>query len=187
MYELKALTPLGADVPRVDQVGTSTISEVVDQAMASLTARTDQLDKLHAAMLKHHELRLPDVGQVASSGDFSALWTGPEQWMILAPHDSHELLTSELKQVLGQAASVVEQTDGWCRFDVEGDAHCDLFERLTNVPVRNMTPGSVVRGMIEHMGAFVWRLTDRKIAVIAPRSSAASLHHALITAAHSIA
>ncbi|MCK0126595.1 hypothetical protein MWU76_19545 [Gelidibacter sp. F2691] len=187
MHKLKSLTPLGADLPRVDQIGTLTISEVVDQAMVSVAARTDQLDKLHAAILKHHDLSLPDVGQVASTGVFSALWTGHEQWMILAPHDSHELLATELKQVLGQTASVVEQTDGWCRFDVEGDAHCDFFERLTNVPVRNMTPGSVVRGTIEHMGAFIWRLTDSKMAVIAPRSSAASLHHALISAAHSVA
>ncbi|WP_298909029.1 sarcosine oxidase subunit gamma [uncultured Aliiroseovarius sp.] len=183
MHKLKPITPLGADTPRVDQIGTLTITEVVDQALASVAAREGQLEAAQKAL----PLGLPSVGKSATQGDFTAFWTGPDQWMISANHDEYELLATELKQMVGDTASVVEQTDGWCRFDVSGAVLCDLFERLSNAPVRTMAPGDVIRGTVEHLGAFLWRLADDRIAVIAPRSSAASLHHALVAAARSIA
>lgn len=183
MHKLKPITPMGADTPRLDQIGTLTITEVVGRALASMTAREGQLDRLQKSLT----LPLPGVGKSATQGDFSAFWIGPDQWMISADHDQHELLAAELKQMVGDAASVVEQTDGWCRFDISGAALCDLFERLSNVPVRSMARGEVIRGTVEHLGAFLWRLADDHMAVIAPRSSAASLHHALVAVAQSIA
>ena len=183
MHKLKPITPLGAEEPQVDQIGTLTIAEVVDQALASLAAREGQLDAAQKAL----PLTLPGVGKSATQGVFAAFWTGPDQWMISADHDQHELLAAELKQIVGDTASVVEQTDGWCRFDVSGAVLCDLFERLSNVPVRTMERGDVIRGTVEHLGAFLWRLADDRMAVIAPRSSAASLHHALVAAARSVA
>lgn len=183
MHKLKPITPLGGLAAHVDQIGTLTIIEVVDQALASLAARSGQREALENAL----PLRLPDVGKSAVDGDFTVFWTGPDQWMVSAPYDAHELLAAELKQMVGATASVAEQTDGWCRFDVSGAALCDLFERLSNVPLRTMQPGEIKRGMIEHLGAFLWRITDDRAAVLAPRSAAASLHHALLAAARSIA
>jgi sarcosine oxidase subunit gamma len=185
VHNLKPITPLGATEPRVDTVGTLVVTEVVDMALASVAARNGQADQVKSALSA--QIALPDVGQSATAAPFAALWTGADQWMITAPHDSHEELAHELKSKLGDSASVVEQTDGWCRFDVAGDALCDLFERLSNAPVRSMATGAVVRGTLEHLGVFLWRLDDTKMAVIGPRSSAASLHHALLAAAKSIA
>ncbi|MDA5094526.1 sarcosine oxidase subunit gamma [Aliiroseovarius sp. KMU-50] len=186
MHKLKPITPLGADASREDQIGTITITEVVNMALASVAARLGQEKALHAALLEAVSLTLPDVGKSTETSEFTALWTGPDQWMIVADHDQHELLATELKQMVGTSASVVEQTDGWCRFDVSGERLGDLFERLSNVPVRRMNTGDVIRGTVEHLGAFLWRLEDARMAVIAPRSSAASLHHALKAAATSI-
>ena len=183
MHKLKPITPLGGDTPRLDQIGTLSITEVVGQALASITAREGQLGQMQESLT----LPLPGVGKSATQGDFTAFWIGPDQWMISADHDQHELLAAELKHMVGDAASVVEQSDGWCRFDVSGAALCDLFERLSNAPVRSMARGEVIRGTIEHLGAFLWRLADDHMAVIAPRSSAASLHHALVAVARSIA
>ncbi|MFV1599002.1 MULTISPECIES: sarcosine oxidase subunit gamma [unclassified Phaeobacter] len=187
MHKLSPISPLGSDTARIDRVGDLTISEVTDQALASVTARKDQEPALRAALGSAHGMTLPDVGTSSDSGDISVFWTGPAQWMISAPHDRHELLARDLKQVVGAAASVVEQTDGWCHFDVAGPTLCDLFERLSNAPVRNMTTGRVIRGTLEHLGVFLWRRAEDHMAVLGPRSSAASLHHALISAAHSIA
>ncbi|GAB5430921.1 MAG: hypothetical protein EpisKO_02910 [Epibacterium sp.] len=183
MHRLKPLTPLGAVTPRVDTIGTLTITEIVHQALASIAAREGQMEALQQKL----PLPLPDVGKTRTQGAFSAFWTGPAQWMIVANHDQHEALAYEIKQMVGQTASVVEQTDGWCRFDVSGAALYDLFERLSSAPVRRMTKGDVIRGTVEHLGAFLWRLDQDHMAVIAPRSSAASLHHALVAAARSIA
>ncbi|UWQ06616.1 sarcosine oxidase subunit gamma [Aliiroseovarius crassostreae] len=188
MHKLKPITPLGAEVPRVDVIGDIQITENVDHALASVASRNGQEDALCAALLKHHDLALPDAGQSSYANDFSAFWMGPEQWMVGAPHDSHEMLAAELKQTVGQAASVVEQTDGWCRFDLRGKSVCDMLERLCALPVRTMKAGAVTRSVVEHSGAFVWCIDPgERFTLIAPRSSAASLHHGLLAAATSVA
>ncbi|UWP99750.1 sarcosine oxidase subunit gamma [Aliiroseovarius crassostreae] len=188
MHKLKPITPLGAEVPRVDIIGDIEITEVVDRALASVAARNGQESALRKALLKHHDLTLPCVGQSSFANDFSAFWMGPEQWMVVAPHDSQEMLAVELKQTVGRIASVVEQTDGWCRFDLCGKTVCDMLERLCALPVRTMKTGAVTRSIVEHSGAFVWCIDQgRRFAVIAPRSSAASLHHGLRAAATSVA
>jgi sarcosine oxidase subunit gamma len=174
-------------VPREDRIGTITITEILDQALASVATRLGQEEPLRAALNKALKLTLPEIGKSTVSGPFSACWTGPEQWMISASHKDHELLAQELKAAVGQTASVVEQTDGWCRFDLSGAALFDLMERLTKAPVRDMSSGDVIRSTVEHLGVFLWCLDETRMAVIAPRSSAGSLHHALVTAAKSIA
>ncbi len=187
MDKLTALTPLGARSARVDNIGALEIREVVDQAMVSVAARLGQVDLTKETTTAKLGLVLPDVGQSTVAPPFAAFWMGPDQWMVSAAHNAHELLAAEVKSALGSVVSVVEQTDGWCRFDVSGETVCDLFERLCNAPVRQMAPGAVTRSSVEHVGAFVWRLNAENIAVIAPRSSAKSLHHALIAATTSIA
>jgi sarcosine oxidase subunit gamma len=97
------------------------------------------------------------------------------------------MLASQVKAAVGDNASVVEQTDGWCRFDVEGNRSLDLFERLTNANLRGATEGTALRTSIEHVGCFVLCLeAGKRFAVIGPRSSAASLHHALLALAKSV-
>ncbi|SLN72358.1 Sarcosine oxidase, gamma subunit family [Falsiruegeria litorea R37] len=187
MHNLKPITPLGGDTPRQDVIGTITITEVVDQAMASVAARCDQAGAVQKALADTTGLTLPEVGQSTEATPFAAFWMGPDQWMVTAPHHSHELLAPELKQVVGDAASVVEQTDGWCRFDVQGAGLHDLFERLSNAPVRTMEPGETIRTTAEHLGVFLWKLAKDRMAVIGPRSSAGSLHHGLMAIAKSIA
>lgn len=187
MHKLKPITPLGGDTARRDEIGSITITEVVDQALASVAARTGQAAAVQQALSGQTGLALPDVGKTAEAAPFAAFWTGPDQWMITAPQGSHELLAAELKKIVGDSASVVEQTDAWCRFDVAGAGLCDLFERLSNAPVRTMAPGTALRTTAEHLGVFLWRLAGDHMAVIAPRSSAGSLHHGLLAAARSIA
>ena len=187
MHNLKAITPLRGVTPRLDHIGTINVTEVVDQALASVAARKGQSAVMHQALADHIGLHLPEPGHAVVAAPFGAIWMGPDQWMITAPHDSHELLASEVKEIVGRSASVVEQTDGWCRFDVAGVGLCDLFERLSNAPVRTMAPGSAIRTTMEHLGVFLWRLADDHMAILAPRSAAGSLHHGLVAAARSIA
>ena len=60
--------------------------------------------------------------------------------------------------------------------------------RLCPLPVRRMKTGAASRSIIEHMGSLViCRAEGRHFSVIAPRSFAGSLHHALMAAARSIA
>ena len=187
MHKLKPLTPLGSHTPRVDRIGQFEIAETVETAFASVAARNGQEAAVISAMAQNHGLDLPVAGKAAQAGELAAFWISPSQWMCAAPHETHELLAQQLKATLGDRASVVEQTDAWCRFDVAGAKLCDLFERLTKADVRAMPPGSACRSTVEHLGVFLWRTAEDQMVVLGPRSSAASLHHALVTAARSIA
>lgn len=186
MHDLIAITPLGDTTARIDTFEGLRISENPDFALASVTSRLGQAKPMAAALKKQLGLDLPDVSKIATKKGLWAFWTGPDQWMIEAPHDSHEDLASQLKAALGNSASVVEQTDGWARFDIEGPRAGDMFERLCPLDTQRMQTGSVSRTSIEHLGCFVLcRAAGGSFSVIGPRSSAASLHHALCVAAKS--
>ncbi len=186
MHDLIATTALGEAGPRADRFEGLSIAENPDFALVSVAARLDRQEGLSAAMKKAFGLALPDVGLSRAKGALSAFWTGPDQWMIEAPHDSHEDLAAQLGAALGENASVVEQNDGWVRFDIEGPRASDMFERLCPLDTRRMQPDAVSRTSIEHLGCFVLRRdAGEAFSVLGPRSSAGSLHHALCTAARS--
>ncbi|WP_166418314.1 sarcosine oxidase subunit gamma [Cochlodiniinecator piscidefendens] len=186
MHNLGAITPLGRTQSHVDQFDGLRICEVTSRALASLSARLGAEKACGDKATKFTGLTLPSVGKSEVGDAFSAFWMGPEQWMIDADYDQHTLLAAELKSAMGDTASVVEQTDAWCRFDLEGPRCADVFERLCNVDARGMTTDDVTRTRLEHLGCFVWCLeAANKFAVIGPRSSAKSIHHALVTAARS--
>ncbi|MBK0327819.1 sarcosine oxidase, gamma subunit [Rhodobacteraceae bacterium F11138] len=186
MSDLIPLTALGGTSPRVDTFQGLEISECPEWALASIAARSGRATDMASAAQAFLGVALPDVARTAEKAPFSVFWMGPEQWMIEAPHDSHEDLATQIKAALGDTASVTEQTDGWVRFDLTGERCHDVLERLCNADSRSMPPGSATRTQLEHLGCFlIRRPQDSHFSVLGPRSSAGSLHHALETAAKS--
>ncbi|MFZ2871070.1 sarcosine oxidase subunit gamma [Zavarzinia sp.] len=180
---LPPLTVFGKTTARVDRIGTLSIAERPDLALASLAARLGRLSSLEAVAPLVLGASLPGVSRVA--GDtIRAFWTGPEQWLVEAPHATHEDLAAILKQGFGADASVTEQSDGWCAFDIAGAAMPDLMERLCAADTRAMAQGDVLRTTIEHLGCFIiCEAPASSFRLWCARSSALSLHHALVTAA----
>lgn len=182
MHDLKAITPLGAHSARQDRVGAVTLTEAPEWALASVAARLGQEDACRAA-LKALIGEVPGPGAAVAGAVFGAFWTGPDQWMIEAHYEGHEDLAGEIKAVLKDAASVSDQSDGWCRFDLVGEGLNAVLERLCNIDLGAMGAGSARRTVIEHMGCFVvCRAAGAHVSVIGGRSSAGSLHHAILTA-----
>lgn len=175
-HRLKSLTPLGHANPQTDTIGPVTITENVSVALASLATRKGR-DADVATAAKSLNISLPAPGHASGS----ALWLAPDQWMIEAPFATHEDLTAHLKTFFNDAASITEQTDAWVRFDLSGPDLHPMFELLCNLDTRSMKPGHATRTVIEHLGCYVSCL-DQGFTVLGPRSSAKSLHHALITA-----
>lgn len=186
MTDLKPIAALNGDGAAVDTIATLTIRENPDLALASVAARQRQAETVAARLNDALSLPLPATAQWTSAGDFAAIWRGPDQWMINAEYGAHALLASELKAVVGDAGSVTEQTDGWCCFDAEGEKLVAAFERLCALDFAQMQAGKANRTSIHHLGCLVVR-TEAGASVFGPRSSARSLHHALVEAAHSVA
>ncbi len=187
MHDLAALTPLSATEPRIERIGAIRIVEVTDRSLASLTCRSGKSRPFEAAAKALFGGALPAPGAWFEGAPFSLIWTGPEQWFVEASFATHEDIARILKEPFGDAASVTEQTDGWVRFDLEGTPVVDMLERLCPVPSRRMKNDAATRTMIEHVGCLVLRRAADRFSVIAPRSFAGSLHHALCAAATSIA
>ncbi len=185
VHDLTAITPLGGQTPVVETIGPITLTEVTDRALASVTARQGRLTEAAQVLETVLGAALPDT-QRCIDQPLGAFWAAPDQWMIEAPISSHEDLAHQLMAAANGTFSVTEQTDAWCRFDLAGDGLADLFERLCPAPVRAFQGGEAVRSTIDHLGCFVICRTPTRISVLGPRSSAGSLHHALITAMRSV-
>lgn len=187
MHDLKQVTALGNAQARVDRFDHVTIAENDGLALASVAARRGR-DKDCHAVLKKLLGAVPGPGRAQLHDPEAGFWMGPDQWMIGAPRETHEMLADTLKNLLGDAASVTEQSGAWVTFDITGPAMPDLCERLCAVPIRTMTAGDAQRTIIHQLGCFVLRRADDDhIRVLGPRASAGTLHHALLTAAHSVA
>lgn len=187
MHDLKPITALGGTEARVDVFDHVTIAENDGLALASVTARVGGEAACHK-VLKKRIGAVPAPGKSKLHEPEAGFWMGPDQWMIWAPAPSHEDLAHQMKTALGDAASVTEQSGAWVTFDVTGPAMEDICERLCGVPIRKMAAGDARRTVIHQLGCFVIRCDAQdQIRILGPRASAATLHHALITAANSTA
>jgi sarcosine oxidase, subunit gamma len=185
-HRLKPLLPLGGDAPRVETFDGFVLSENAGLALASLSCRHGRAAELAKASLALFGIAMPGPGKFVSAPPYGIFWTGPEQWFIEAPFATHEDIARILRVGLRDTASVTEQTDGWVQFDVEGARVADVFERLCALDMRRMQTGEATRTLIEHLGCLViCREAGRRFTVLGPRSSARSLHHALVSAAKS--
>lgn len=186
-HALKPLCALGGAEPVSHQIGHLRISENPGLAMASLSIRDEQDKTVATAAAKLLGFTLPEPGGLARSGDWAAFWTGPGQWMLTAPFASHEDIAGIVKTAVGAGASVTEQTDGWVRFEIEGPAVPTMLERLCNADTTCMQAGQSVRSQIEHLGSFLLcHQAGTAFSIITLRSGAASMMHALETAAKAV-
>ncbi len=190
---LKPITALGHDTPAMDTIGTWTITERVDVALASLAVRRGRLANVQSAAATAG-LPLPPAAASAQGAVYGAFWMTPEMWMVEAPIASHEDIRAHLLAIFGEAASITEQTDAWVRFDLGGCGLERVFERLSNFDLARTAmgaasgaaSGAATRTVIEHLGCYLVKRSDVAVTVYGPRSSAQSLHHALVVAAQSV-
>lgn len=184
-HRLKPISPLGHAEPAVEALGPCTLVEVVDIALASLAIRAGREADV-ARIAGAQGIPLPGPGQAAAGAACSAFWMGPGLWMIEAPFTSHENIVARLKPLFDDAASLTEQTDAWARLRIAGPDLPRLFERLCNADLARAQPSVALRTTIEHLGAFLLIRDNRTIDVLTARSSAGSMHHALVAAAGSV-
>jgi sarcosine oxidase subunit gamma len=187
VFNLTTLTALGGAEPCVDTFNHITIAENDGVALASVSARLGKEASCHKG-LKKLLGAVPQIGRAVLHDPEDAFCMGPDQWMIGAPKDTHELMADQLKDLLGDTASVTEQSGAWVCFDLRGPAMEEMSERLCNIPIRHMVSGDVRRTVIHQLGCFAIRQDDADhLRLFGPRASASTLHHALLAAAHSTA
>lgn len=184
-FQLKPITALGHDAPEVDVIGPWTITERDDVALASLAIRRGRLTDLQAAATTAG-VPLPAPATSAQGPVYGAFWMTPDMWMVEAPFASHEDIRGHLMAIFGDAGSITEQTDAWVRFDLAGDGLARVLERLSNFDLDRAAVGAATRTVMEHLGCYLIKRSASLVTLYGPRSSAQSLHHALVVAATSV-
>lgn len=182
MASLTPTTALGGAAPFDQTIGAIHIIEVADPQMASLAMRRGQGAAFKKAASTHLG-PLPDPGQSHAKGKGKArtLWMGPDQYLV------EDMDAAKLASAFGGSAAVTDQSDAWARFDIGGQDVLAMLERLSNTDSRRMQDGAATRTAIHHMHCvIICRAAGTQFTVLGPRSSAASLHHALVAAAASL-
>ena len=188
MASLTPTTALGDTIPFDETIGGNRIREVSDAVMASLA----MLKGKGAAFKKTAASQLGDMpapghaaghaaGHAGGDKHTSTVWMGPDQYLV----EGIDAVT--LAAAFGTSAAVTDQSDAWVRFDVTGGNVVAMLERLSGADTRRMRAGSATRTAIHHMHCvIVCRAGGTDFTILGPRSSAASLHHALVAAAASL-
>ena len=183
MHDLAPLTPLGGTEPRIDTVAGVTCTEQCALALAAVAARLGQEKACSASLKKLLGAEPPLPGKAHFAQPYTAVWAGPDQWFLGADIATHEEIAAQLKDVFQNTASVTEQTDAWCCFDLTGDGIEAVMELLCPINMRALASGDATRTTIHHLGCFVICGDPTGfIRILGPRASAGSLHHAILTA-----
>ena len=181
MHNLNPISPLGNTKPLSEEFGLYTLSEITSYSLASFTLRKGTEGAARKIIEQFLQGSLPDI-MSSNFGKISSFWIGPSQWLIEAPVETHEDLAGELTEISNGKASVTEQTDAWCRFDLNGQELASPLALLCNVDVPAFKGGEITRCQMDHMGCFLICRDLTNVTILGPRSAANSLHHAIVTA-----
>ena len=180
MASLTPTTALGGTTAFDETIGGIRIAEQGAPVMASLAMLKGKASAFTKAAGAHLGA-LPGPGRSQVYNRTGTVWMGPDQFLV------EGMGAAALAAAFGASAAVTDQSDAWVRFDATGDDVVAMLERLSNADSRRMAQGDATRTAIHHMHCVViCRAGGTEFTILGPRSSAASLHHALVAAAASL-
>lgn len=185
MLDMIAKTAFGVEEPQKETIGQITLSERPDRAFVAVAARLGQEEAL-ATALAEGLVSAPAPGK-STLGDSSLHWMGPDQFLYECAYSAPLAADRAVRDVTGALASVTDQSDGFVRFDLEGETALDLLQRLCALDVETMQTGDFSRTVIHHTGCFLsCRAVGTGFALYVPRSYAVSFWHALCEVAQGL-
>lgn len=180
MTDLNAFAALGAAQPRLGSFAALDIRENPNLALASLALGRGATKPVPFG------LELPEPGHWVAGQGVAAFWVGPDHWMIEAEGRAEEDFAADLERRAADC-TITEQTDGWIVFEIVSGAGIKpleaLLSKLVNIDTAGFGPGRATRTGLDDMSCFVIRRNEYHIALLGARSFAASLWHAVETAA----
>lgn len=116
---------------------------------------------------------LPEAcGRVTSAGGHSALWLGPDEWLVVSEADGAEL-TARLRDALaGDSGSVVDVSANRTTLELSGPGAREALQKGCPVDLhpRSSGPGRAVATTLGRVPVLLWQ-TDETTYRLLPRSS----------------
>ena len=183
MPRLTPTTALGGTAPWIDEIGGLRIAEIAEPCLVAMAVRAKKNAAFTTAAKTAFGVDLPAPNTASMTDRHAVIWMGPDQYLVEA-NSADASLAGKMADSFGSTASLTDASDAWARFDVTGSDSIAMLERLSAADSRGMTAGKATRTPIHHMACLILcREAGASFSVYGPRSSASSLHHALVTAA----
>src|SRR5689334_16610989 len=137
------------------------IVEREGHAIAALLVRKGQRLALAQRLREHFRIELPEGPHRTAVGDLSLIGVGPDAWLATCERGTN-LFALSLAQVIGDLASVCDQSDGYVLLRLSGPQVREVLCRLIPIDVheRAFEVGRVAATVAGHIGVTVWRLED---------------------------
>lgn len=131
-------------------------------AVAQVMARKGQGASVSAKIENVVGVRLPEPGRSASAGEVTAVWIGPEAWLVLRPWSAQVDLAQDLAGACGASASVVDQSAGKSVLRVSGAKARDVLAKGCRVDLhpRVFRAGRAAVTPIAHVHAIVQQVDE---------------------------
>lgn len=131
-------------------------------ALASVIVRKGQDDALAARVRERFHLDLPRKQKRVEGRGIAFVRTGPGQWLALAEGADGHAFEKSLREALGNAASVSDQSDGRLVLRVSGPKARAAIQKgvLIDLHPRAFRAGDAAVTTIAHLGAALWQIDD---------------------------
>ena len=116
---------------------------------------------------------LPEAcGQVASSGRHSALWLGPDEWLVVSEAEPGELVAELRAALAGDHGAVVDVSANRTTLELSGPAARETLEKgcPADLHPRSFAPGRAVATTLGQVPVLFWQTGEGTYRVL-PRSS----------------
>ncbi len=125
---------------------------------------------------------LSDTGRRTHGEAATVLWSGPDQWLVVA-HRNHTLY-DRLREALAGVAAVVDQSDGRIGISLGGPRVHDALARLVGLDLDPavFADDHTALTLLDHTGVQLWREGDG-FGLFLPRSFANSLAQVIVEVA----
>ncbi|MFT5509719.1 MAG: heterotetrameric sarcosine oxidase gamma subunit [Hyphomicrobiaceae bacterium] len=172
-----------------------TIEEITDQSLVSIAVPIDGAAELNAALQSAYGTERPAVGKCTNGSMDNAIFLGLSQDQFFIMFDDAKLNdkggdpAALIRDSIGHAAYVVDQSDGWVMTRVSGDSCRAALERICPIDLHPamFSTGNVARTVMEHLATIIVCQAPDTYILLSPRSSANSFLHALDTSAKNVA
>lgn len=178
MVELKAKSACDGLLPVT--IGSVTLSELIPENVVSVAAYNGQSKALSDALEAANGLKMPAANRFTGTASLRAVWTGPNQAMLIGDAINGDLTSF---------ASVTDLSDAWAIVRLDGPAAVAALARLTPLDLRSskFKRGHTAKTDLMHMMASITKTGKDCFEIIVFRSMAKTLVHDLTTAMSTIA
>jgi len=155
-------------------------------ALATVSARRNQMDALAGRVREVFGLRLVHVPRCVIAGPIAFVWAGPGQWLAIGDSEDGPKFEQRLRATLGNLASVNDQSDGRTIFRIRGKRARDALSKGVPIDLHpsKFGAGDTAVTTVAHIGAHFWQVDETPTyEFITSRSFAAAFCHWLLASA----